>query len=247
MAAVAVKVTAKQVLDKARSQIGVREMPAYSNRTPYSTWYGIIGPWCAMFVSWVFYMAGNPLAISTSKGFAYCPYGVDWFKRKGAWAGPATRPKPGWVVFFDFPGDGINRPSHVGIVEGIAGDGRIITIEGNTNGAGSRTGGMVMRQYRRASGGGIIGYGMIAYKTTTSYVPPASRPTLHLGSTGTWVRTLQNMLNKSSGARLTVDGQFGPATKQAVINFQRYFKLNPDGIVGPKTWGVLDYIYALKT
>jgi hypothetical protein len=240
MAAVQVKVTSKKVLDRARSQIGVHEIPSNSNRTPYSVWYGVIGPWCAMFVSWCFFFAGAPLPISTSKGFAYCPYGVDWFKKKGAWATKATRPKPGWIVFFDFPNDGIGRPSHTGLVEGVASDGRIITIEGNTNGAGSRTGGNVMRHYRSV-GSGIIGYGMVSYASAA-----LSHPVLKLGSKGAAVKELQMKLNKVSGAGLTVDGDFGGRTDVAVRNFQRFFGLPPDGVVGPKTWGTLDYIYAIK-
>lgn len=226
MAAVKVNVTSKQVLDLARSQLGTHEVPANSNRTKYSIWYGIIGPWCAMFVSWVFAKAGDALEITTSKGFSYCPFGVAWFKKKGAWASKATRPKPGWIVFFDF----IGRPSHTGIVEGIATDGRIICLEGNTNGAGSRDGGSVMRHYRSVNGG-IIGYGMIEYKTTAP--KPPSRPTLSEGSRGDHVKYLQRKLG------LTADGIFGPKTKAAVIAFQRRHGLTADGIVGPLTWRAL--------
>lgn len=93
----------------------------------------------------------------------------------------------------------------------------------------------------------------INWRTVYGYVPPASstpppsaRPVLKLGSTGTWVRFLQSRLNACAGARLTVDGDFGPSTRTAVINFQRFFKLTADGTVGTKTWGVLDYVYALK-
>lgn len=242
MAAVVVKVTAKKVLDRARSQIGVKEMPAYSNRTPYSTWYGIIGPWCAMFVSWVLYYSGAPLQISTSKGFAYCPAGVDWFKKRGAWASKYTKPKPGWIVFYDFPNDGIGRVSHTGLVEGIASDGRIIAIEGNTNAAGSRTGGEVRRQYRSLSS--IVGYGMIQYATSS---PAAPHPTLQLGSSGTAVVEFQRKMNKASGTSLALDGKYGPRCVEACKNFQRFFGLVADGVCGPKTWGTLDYIYALKT
>lgn len=148
----------EKIIATAISQLGVNEDPPNSNKTPYTKWYGLTGPWCAMFVSWCFFMSGLPLRISTAKGFAYCPYGVKWFKDNGAWAPRTAKPKRGWVVFYDF----IGRPSHVGIVEGIATDGRIVALEGNTNAAGSRTGGAVMRHYRRVSSG-IIGYGIIDY------------------------------------------------------------------------------------
>lgn len=243
--------TAKRdaILARAKSQLGVHEIPAYSNITPYTRWYGITGPWCAMFVSWVFYHAGLALPISTSKGFAYCPYGVDWFKKRGAWATAAARPKPGWLVFFDFPGDGVNRVSHVGIVEGVAADGRIITIEGNTNAAGSRTGGNVMRHYRRS---GIVGYGIINYVAPAKPTPPKHVHTnLRRGSKGPEVVELQRKLNAVTGSKLVTDGDFGPATEKVVLAFKKFFKLIPatskDSAVGPNTWGLLDYVYALKT
>ncbi len=49
------------------------------------------------------------------------------------------------------------------------------------------------------------------------------------------VGVLQKLLNRG-GARLTVDGNFGPRTQQAVIDFQRPRGLRPDGIVGVATW-----------
>jgi hypothetical protein len=155
--------TAQQVIDQAISQLGVSESPANSNKTPYTRWYGLTGPWCAMFVSHTLHHAGFPIAISSKKGYAYCPDGVNWFKKQGAWAGPEVKPKKGWVIFFDFPRDGVNRVSHTGLVEGNLADGRVATIEGNTNGAGSRTGGNVMR-HNRSVAGGIVGYGIIDYQ-----------------------------------------------------------------------------------
>jgi hypothetical protein len=138
----------------AESQLGVAESPAFSNRTPYCTWYGLVGPWCAMFVSWVFAHAGHTLPrIRTSKGFSYCPDIVNWAKKNGVWhaSGSGYKPKRGDIVLFDF----IGRPSHVGIVTGVLPDGRIATIEGNTNGSGSRDGGRVMRHNRSAKGSTI--------------------------------------------------------------------------------------------
>jgi len=47
------------------------------------------------------------------------------------------------------------------------------------------------------------------------------------------VKDLQKKLN------LTVDGNFGKITEQAVIALQKTHGLNADGIVGPQTWKVL--------
>ncbi len=65
--------------------------------------------------------------------------------------------------------------------------------------------------------------------------------TLKVGSRGKEVASLQLLLN---GKRLpvpplTVDGIFGSRTEAAVISFQKANRLEPDGIVGPKTWAAL--------
>jgi hypothetical protein len=146
--------TLNDVLDRARSQLGVSESPPGSDRTPYGEWYGIVGPWCAMFVSWCFYFEGLPLADRGGKGFAYTPSGAAWFQRRGKWT---QRPAPGHVVFFNWPDDGVNRISHVGIVESVRADGTVVTIEGNTSNR-------VMRRNRRV---GIVGYGIPSYADGT--------------------------------------------------------------------------------
>ncbi len=63
-------------------------------------------------------------------------------------------------------------------------------------------------------------------------------PTLRMGSSGAGVRNLQNLLNQN-GASLNVDGIFGQATRDALIQFQQARGLSPDGIAGAQTWGML--------
>lgn len=55
------------------------------------------------------------------------------------------------------------------------------------------------------------------------------------GATGT-VRHLQNQLRSRHGFKIAADGDFGPATENAVLTFQGRKKLAKDGVVGPKTW-----------
>ncbi|WP_209121094.1 peptidoglycan-binding protein [Alkalihalobacillus sp. BA299] len=65
---------------------------------------------------------------------------------------------------------------------------------------------------------------------------------LKMGSRGEAVKTLQKGLNDMS-YNLTVDGVFGPKTKDAVIKFQKRFpELANDGIFGPKTKAVMDKV-----
>lgn len=137
--------SASQVISIARSQLGIRESPAGSNIVKYSRWYGLTGPWCAMFVSWVFCEAGMPLPISTPKGFCYTPYGVNWAKRHGLWS-ESGRYAAGDVIFYNFDSD--SGPEHTGIV--VSDDGRtIVAIEGNTSSAGSQSnGGQVCVKHR---------------------------------------------------------------------------------------------------
>jgi hypothetical protein len=67
--------------------------------------------------------------------------------------------------------------------------------------------------------------------------PPRADPierTLKMGDDGEDVEWLQEKLG------VTVDGDFGPATKAAVIAFQERHGLHPDGIVGAKTQAALE-------
>jgi surface antigen len=232
-----------QVLNRARSQIGVNEQPFGSNRTAYGAWYGVQGqPWCAMFVSWCTFHEGLPLPATISKGFAYTPAGAAWFQRRRRWT---NRPAPGHIVFFNFPGDSVNRISHVGIVESVRHDGSVVSIEGNTDERGGRTGGKVMRKVRRV---GIVGYGIPDYDGKAASPRPAAaaspRPAapafpgrlLKLGSKGPDVKLAQGRLVHLKVARLAIDGEFGNQTAAAVRKFQQDNKLEVDAIIGHNTW-----------
>lgn len=53
------------------------------------------------------------------------------------------------------------------------------------------------------------------------------------------VKALQVQLRQKSGARMAVDGSFGPATRAAVLAFQRAHGIRRTGAVGPATWSRL--------
>lgn len=128
-----------RVLAFARAELGKRETPAGSNRTPYGKWFGLDGqPWCMMFVMWVFSQAGMPLPYKT----ASCSALLNWY-RKNRPASVAKSPTVGDIVIYSF--------GHTGIVESV-GSGTITAIEGNTSPgtAGSQdNGGMVCRRTRQ--------------------------------------------------------------------------------------------------
>jgi peptidoglycan hydrolase-like protein with peptidoglycan-binding domain len=70
----------------------------------------------------------------------------------------------------------------------------------------------------------------------TTYTPTASLP-FKKGTSGEYVKIIQRKLN------INDDGKFGNITKSKVVEFQRNAKvtpkLEPDGIVGAKTWKAL--------
>jgi lysozyme family protein len=78
-----------------------------------------------------------------------------------------------------------------------------------------------------------------------AFIAPAARlhtrqwPVLSQGSNSNWplvtVRSLQHLLN-AHGARLAVDGRFGPATRAAVITYQRARGLTVTGVANAGTW-----------
>lgn len=70
-------------------------------------------------------------------------------------------------------------------------------------------------------------------QTTDTSNLPRHRPSLRQGSSGQAVKELQRLLG------ITVDGGFGPNTKNAVIKFQRSKGLTADGVVGADTWAQL--------
>ena len=71
-----------------------------------------------------------------------------------------------------------------------------------------------------------------------------TRPTISLNSTGEYVKDLQKVLNATvADNSLVVDGVFGNLTKEAVIAFQKQYDfLTADGIVGSRTWAIIDDI-----
>jgi peptidoglycan hydrolase-like protein with peptidoglycan-binding domain len=76
---------------------------------------------------------------------------------------------------------------------------------------------------------------------TQNLLPVAWRPVAPLvlpakpGTTGWTVAQLQQALDRH-GARLTVDGGYGPATLRAVTAWQRAHKLTSNGVVDVATW-----------
>jgi putative chitinase len=67
---------------------------------------------------------------------------------------------------------------------------------------------------------------------------PAPRPHLREGDAGPAVASLQYALGQA-GHPVAVDGRFGPATLDALADFQQAHSLAADGISGPQSWAAL--------
>lgn len=150
--------TVEATLNIARSRLGYRE--GAGNNTPFGAWSGAQNaPWCASYLSWVLDQAG----IGIGK-IVYCPTLVNYFKRSNALF---ANPQVGDVFVMWFPR--LGRYAHTGFVEAVDG-GYVRTIEGNTDLAGSRTGGSVLRKRRRWRGTKNV-FGRPAYSAAAPSAP----------------------------------------------------------------------------
>ena len=192
-------------------------------------------PWCACFVTWVFVIAfGKAMAQKLLKHYpyVYCPTMADLFTLN-------ANPKVGDIVIFKHNG----VFTHTGIVIKVSGD-QFWTVEGNTSGGSTiiaNGGGVCKKTYFNSnlSGTKFItpDYSKVQeIKNEGNDTPSISASSiLKIGSNGSAVKTLQKNLNTLIKAKLTVDGEFGTATYNAVIKFQTKYKLTADGIVGENT------------
>lgn len=69
---------------------------------------------------------------------------------------------------------------------------------------------------------------------------PTPRPTVREGNVHPCVKRAQEILNQINSAGLNPDGNFGPKTKTAVINYQKLKFLAADGVIGNQTWTSLE-------
>lgn len=130
-----------------QSQLGVREATNNNDGEPEkylkSVGFGKGAAWCGAFVHWTLYQCiGDEIYqfLPTNKAFAWTPNYVKDVSRF------TDNPKPGDLITIYFSSKG--RVAHVGFVDAYPEGNQVVTIEGNTNQAGSREGDGVYRKYR---------------------------------------------------------------------------------------------------
>lgn len=161
--------TAAKLIEVAKAELGTIEGPK-DNETKYGKWSGAnFQPWCGSFVNWCANEAGVKIPNTV-----YTPSGAAAFKKANRWYdSQICDPEPGDIAYFDFPADGVDRISHVGIVIKDNEDGTVWCIEGNTspdNKGSQRNGGQVskkLRAYKKNKANvmvSIVGFGRPKFK-----------------------------------------------------------------------------------
>lgn len=138
-------------LEVGLAYIGTSEKPSGSNKVMFSEWYGMVGPWCAMFVTYCFVRVNSKTFVKGSK-YAYCPYMLADARaqRNGLRVVSKQDAASGDLVLFDFKHNGV--PGHIGIVNTPPGNKKFFTsVEGNTSGTNPSDGGMVALMERAVS------------------------------------------------------------------------------------------------
>lgn len=207
--------TAKQVLDIARAEIGYTE--SKNNDNKYGREYGLNNqPWCVIFIWWIFKHANASNIFYGSGKIALCSALYNFHKVQNEAVNPIPgNLYPGDVVFFDFSGRKTDT-SHVGIIESINGS-TLTTIEGNTSSGNSGSQSNGDGVYRRTRYLSQVSKAFHPkYDKDESPATPVSAPKASSGNEN--LKSLQKVLNLR-GAKLAVDGIWGPLTAAACMKY----------------------------
>ena len=143
-----------KIIDIAISQLGITEDPAHTNKGEAKKYQDAVGlphnagyPWCQSFVFWcgqTAYGNANPIPKTGGVLDAYNKAVMHEYPHIDAIHATPTNVLPGAQGIMDF-GGGLG---HTFLVEAVAADGSITTIEGNSNPEGGRDGYEVCRRTR---------------------------------------------------------------------------------------------------
>lgn len=201
--------------------------------------------WCALFIDWLF---GDDTPFTGNEHYS-CTSQMNLWKSIGCWENGTSCIAVGDIIYYDWDSSG--DCDHVGIVVQVQGD-SITVIEGNFGNGNWQSNHVAYRTITH-SYAYVRGYAIPDYKTdtnthTTSNTPANERHgTLYstdmVNTCYAKVEQIQNMLNVVNNSGITCDGYYGNKTKQAVIDFQKKYKLEIDGIVGKETITKLCQLY----
>jgi hypothetical protein len=134
-----------RMIGEARKWLGTKESPPDSNQVMFTKWYGLTGPWCAMFVTYCGVVVGSKAFIRGSR-WAYVPYVVNDARAGRSGIAVTYSPQEGDLVCFDWTKDGV--ADHIGFFDHWTSSNTFKTIEGNTAIGNDSNGGEVMARDR---------------------------------------------------------------------------------------------------
>lgn len=244
---------ASEIIKLAKSYVGTKESPAYSNNVIFNTHYyghpvsGDAYAWCATYVWDIFRMAGASNLFYDGKKTAWCDAIRDWAKNRGLVVNKNSG-KEGDIVLFDWNLNG--SADHVGFIVSKNADGTYQTVEGNTSYTNNSNGGEV--QIRTRSQGTIMM--VIRPKYDPEETEPTPTPTTNKGVVKVELRMLSKGMsgNDVRAAMLLLkdkgyypydipatDKLFGAKMDAGVRRMQKEHNLGVDGIIGKASWTFL--------
>jgi hypothetical protein len=177
--------SAARLVEVALAEVGTIEGPK-ENETKYGKFAKAnFQPWCGSFVNW----CGNEAGVKIPNT-VYTPAGAQAFIKAGTWQPVETaEPAVGDIAYFDFPSDGVDRISHVGIVAAVNTDGTVDVVEGNTSAdkkGDQRNGGeccLKNRAYKKKNGSklrrsqivAIVGFGRPVFGAPVKKATPVKK------------------------------------------------------------------------
>lgn len=245
---------ASEVMKLAKSYVGTKESPAYSNNVIFNTHYyghevnGSNYAWCVTFVWDIFRMAGASELFYDGKKTAWCDAVRDWAKANNLVVNK-TEGKYGDLVLFDWNNN--YSADHIGFINSKNANGTYQTIEGNTSASNNANGGEVQIRTRKQSEIMMIirpkyeaeeEENPVKDSTNNKGVVNMELRMLSKGMSGNDVRAAM-LLMKDKGyypdSIQATDKLFGPKMDAGVRKMQKEHNLGVDGIIGKKSWTFL--------
>lgn len=193
-----------------------------SNMDANAAWCDCWFDWCVLQLCKAFgYDADMAREVLCGDFDDYTYSSVNLYKRQGRWF---SSPQKGDQIFFGGAG-------HTGGVVDVK-NGEVYTDEGNKSD-------QVMRCVYKIGDSRIIGYGRPRYELLSGGLTAENMPLIKKGATGFAVVELQKRLNAASyegKTMLTVDGDFGTNTFNALKAYQKDRGLEVDGECGKNSW-----------
>ena len=244
---------ASEVMKIAKSYVGTKESPPYSNNVIFNTHYyghevsGGNYSWCVVFVWDIFRMTGASNLFCDGRKTAWVDTVRDWAKSNGLVVSK-DKGRHGDLAIFDWNHNGSG--DHIGFIDAKNADGSYQTCEGNTSFDNNSNGGEVQIRTRYPSEIMMI----IRPKYEPEEIKPTPEPTINKGVTNVELRMLSKgmsgndvraamLLMKDKGyypyTIPSTDKLFGPKMEAGVRKMQAEHNLGVDGIIGHNSWTFL--------